>query len=289
MIKRYKTVLLVLLLSGALFTACSKPKLLSKETLADVYAELYLADQYIKINQGVNLLADSTLIYNAIFEHYGCTLEDYQYSIAHYISTDKAFPEIVDMAYKKVHKETQRLTAISGYNVGGLIVDNIFPKVEFPESIAEEELNNLKTKEFWKYTFKGDTIRPFDMVKSAEKLERVFYTNDGLYIGDPSKIVDDSDASGTFDSNPPDFDEDLIEFDMGKGEVVPPPPSKPKKPKGVNPADKRKDPSTEAKPLTKEELHERQLKLQRQREELRKKRQLKEEIEQNRKDRGYED
>lgn len=256
---------------------CSKGKILSKQTVAEIHADIYVADQYIKINQDVNSLADTTLVYNAIFEHYGCTLEDYQRSVKHYIATDKAYPEILDIAYKKIHKELERLTSLGAYNPYNFVFLDMFPNTAVPDTISLTEYNSLKGRNFWNYSLTGDTIKPFDFVASATDIPRAMFDKEGLYVGDPSKIVDDSDASEMFDDNPAHWEDDA------------PPVKKSKPKKGINPADRPRDPALEAKPISIQELRERQRKLKLQREEAQKQRELQKELEQLKKDRGYED
>lgn len=280
--KKHIFVFLALLFAVAALSGCSKGKILSKEKVAEIHAELYLADQYIKINQGVNQLADSTLVYNAIFEHYGCTLEDYQRSVGYYIAKDKAYPEILDMSYKKVHSELERLKSLAGYKKYSFIFEDLYPKGNLIDTAVIAECNNKKAKEFWKYSFTGDTIKKFDILTSAADIPRAMFDNDGMYVGDPGRIVDDSDASEIFDDNPAHWEDDAPQG--AKQEALP---AKPKK--GINPADKKRDPALEAQPMSIQELRERQRKLKLQREEAEKKRELKKELEQLKKDRGYEE
>ncbi len=259
----------------ALLFSCSKPKVLSKEKVADIYQELYLADQYVKINRDIRSLADTTLIYNAIFEHYGCTLEDYQHSITYYISSDKAWTEILDMAYKKVHKELERLKSLSAHTLNTKEI-KIYPEYEFPFTLSEKEQEWLNNRDFWKFNFLGDTIRKFEFEASLDYAKGLMFNRDGLYIGDPGRIVDDSDGSEMFDlDEPKHLEEGAIEWSDEK--------------EGTNPADKVRDQATEARPLTKEEEKQKRIEIQKKREEASRNRQLKKEIEESRKERGYDE
>ena len=71
--------------------ACTKEKILRKDQVATIMYQLFVADEYAKTYSEINLAADSILLYQHVFEKNGCTLEDYQRSIKHYLQDEKAF------------------------------------------------------------------------------------------------------------------------------------------------------------------------------------------------------
>ena len=87
------------LLAGCFITlSCSRSGILSKDKVANIMYEMFVADEYAKTYPEVNLAADSLLLFQHIFDKYGCTLEDYQKSIRHYLSDDKAYNYILKTA-----------------------------------------------------------------------------------------------------------------------------------------------------------------------------------------------
>ena len=78
--------------------ACTKEKILRKDQVATIMYQLFVADEYAKTYSEINLAADSILLYQHVFEKNGCTLEDYQRSIKHYLQDEKAYTYILDKA-----------------------------------------------------------------------------------------------------------------------------------------------------------------------------------------------
>ena len=87
----YIALVLILLAAG-----CSrKPKLISEENISKIHMEMLLADQWLKSGNN-RRQADTSLVYAPIFEKYGYTVEDYRYSVDHYLDMPEKFSKIFD-------------------------------------------------------------------------------------------------------------------------------------------------------------------------------------------------
>ena len=75
--------------------SCSKPKVISKGKLAEIYAEMLVMDQWIADNPGFRVQADTSLVYEPIFEKYGYTTEDYRASVEHYMNDPERYSRIL--------------------------------------------------------------------------------------------------------------------------------------------------------------------------------------------------
>jgi hypothetical protein len=75
--------------------SCSKPKVISKGKLAEIYAEMLVMDQWIADNPGYRLQADTSLVYEPIFEKFGYTTEDYRASVEHYMNDPERYSKIL--------------------------------------------------------------------------------------------------------------------------------------------------------------------------------------------------
>ena len=83
--KIFTTLLLAL---AALTTACNKPKVIPDKELGLIFRDAMLVNSYMSINN--QHLKDSTRIYEPIFERYGYTAEDVQYTIHNFASRKSA-------------------------------------------------------------------------------------------------------------------------------------------------------------------------------------------------------
>lgn len=79
-------------------TSCGNHGIIGKGKMAKIVSEVYLADEYAKMNSSVGEEADTVLLYNAVFKKYGCTLEQYRNSTMHYIADGKSYDKILKEA-----------------------------------------------------------------------------------------------------------------------------------------------------------------------------------------------
>ena len=88
----------VALIAVILASGCRKKGILSKNDVADIMYSMFVVDEYAKKYPNVNKAADSLLLYQHIFDKYGCSLEDYRNSIRYYIADEKAYTYILKRA-----------------------------------------------------------------------------------------------------------------------------------------------------------------------------------------------
>ena len=88
----------VALVAVIIASGCRKRGILSKNDVADIMYQMFVADEYAKKYPNVNKAADSLLLYQHIFDKYNCSLEDYRNSIRHYIVDEKAYIYILKRA-----------------------------------------------------------------------------------------------------------------------------------------------------------------------------------------------
>lgn len=90
-----------------LMGACSKRVLLSDEELAQIFHDAFLANAY---TSHTNLKLDSLRLYDPIFEKYGCTAEDVQYTIGNFSKRKSArLGDVVERAIAMLEEEGKRL------------------------------------------------------------------------------------------------------------------------------------------------------------------------------------
>lgn len=122
--------------------ACSKSGILSKNDVADIMFEMFLTDEYAKKYPNVNKAADSLLLYQHIFDKYGCSLEDYRNSIRYYIADEKAYNYILERAVQTAKDSSIRANKELGKEHPRGITANI----PYPSEGMEVPLNQWWTR-----------------------------------------------------------------------------------------------------------------------------------------------
>jgi len=84
-----------------LSAACShKVRIIPKDEMTDIFADMLMADAWITAHPSAKKQADTTLVYDPIFEKYGYDRDDYQKSVAYYLldpdDMEKMFKVIQD-------------------------------------------------------------------------------------------------------------------------------------------------------------------------------------------------
>lgn len=81
----------------SLILSCSndKEKVIPRDRLAKIYAEMFMTDQWIQDTPGVRRMADTSLVYQPILEKYGYTAADYRVTVEKYLDDPERFSRIL--------------------------------------------------------------------------------------------------------------------------------------------------------------------------------------------------
>ena len=82
----------------ALAVSCTGPRTIPRDKLGDIFHDMFLQDQQIKNDVSLKRIADTSLVYQGIFEDYGYTTDDYLHTINKYIRD----PEKLSKVFEKV-------------------------------------------------------------------------------------------------------------------------------------------------------------------------------------------
>ena len=82
------------LLGLLLFSCSGRPRIIPRATLTDIYADMFLADQWLRDNSSERQRADTSLFYDPIFARYGYTFEDYDATVRKYMEDPEKFSKI---------------------------------------------------------------------------------------------------------------------------------------------------------------------------------------------------
>ena len=73
----------------------NRTKVIPRGEMAEIYAEMLMADQWISENSRTRTQADTSLVYEPIFQRYGYDTEDYRASVAHYMKDPERYSRIL--------------------------------------------------------------------------------------------------------------------------------------------------------------------------------------------------
>lgn len=106
--------ILALLLGLACLSSCNrKDKIIPRDTMVDIYADLFIADQWIK-EQGAGFMsADTVRFYEPIFRKYGYTTLDFRNSANYYLRDSRRFARILQRASSKLGDHAKYLDRLS--------------------------------------------------------------------------------------------------------------------------------------------------------------------------------
>ena len=99
--------MLALLVCACLLPSCRHVKIMSERDMSDIYAEMFLADQWLNDNPGLKRTADTTRFYETIFRRFGYGFEDYDASVNYYLNHPEKYKKIVERAQNKL-RSTQK-------------------------------------------------------------------------------------------------------------------------------------------------------------------------------------
>lgn len=102
-----KPILVVVL--AALFVGCGEKGVIEKDTMADIVAQMYLADQFVESTPDVMGKTDSMSVYPAVIARNGHTVEEYIASVTYYLQKDDEYAGILKKAMASMEDHVAKL------------------------------------------------------------------------------------------------------------------------------------------------------------------------------------
>jgi len=96
-VKRFPAYLVVLALAvGLSLASCGKKeRVIPREKMAEIYAEMYVLDQWLDENRSLRREADTSLVYAPVLDKYGYTYDDYLNSVDVYMKDPTRYSRIL--------------------------------------------------------------------------------------------------------------------------------------------------------------------------------------------------
>ena len=90
-----------------LLPSCRRGRIIRPAVMSDIYAEMFLADQWINDHPEARRTADTTRFYEAVFEKHGYSLKDYDASVNYYLRNPEKYSKILERSVNKL-RSTQK-------------------------------------------------------------------------------------------------------------------------------------------------------------------------------------
>lgn len=112
--RKFTSIIYFTLLILSLFPlqGCSESEVIGQKTMAKIISQFFLADQYINSNPEMMAQSDSMLVYPAIVEKFGYTMEDYNNSVEYYLQDGDEYSRIHDAAQQILEKRVEEIDFI---------------------------------------------------------------------------------------------------------------------------------------------------------------------------------
>lgn len=141
---------LLLLLSG-----CGRRgRVIPAGKLAEIYVDMFLADQWVSDNYSTRRVADTCDFYGPIFKAHGYTFKDYDRSVNHYLQNPEGYShlleksvDILEKRIKSLKDEQERREKVA--ELERYLRENLLPRLDFekddsllwrPDTLAVDSL-----------------------------------------------------------------------------------------------------------------------------------------------------
>lgn len=89
--------------------ACRGPRVIPRDTLTDIYCDLFLTDQRVREDATLRSQADSMLVYEPVFNKYGYNTDDYLYTVKTNLKDPERFAKVMREVVERLRDEGEAL------------------------------------------------------------------------------------------------------------------------------------------------------------------------------------
>lgn len=189
--------LTVLLLGFIMLVSCNRkgPHMIPRDTMAELYSELFLLDQWIQSTPGERLVADTSLVYEPILKKYGYTKEDYMHTVDHYLDDPERYSEVLDKTIEIYDKRLKTLNEQREHDQEAEKERKRIAAIKRDTRIDISHFNVMNYSGDRRYFFKDTLMVSWDSISKFHRFSVAHYV-DTVKVVDTLVISDSLQMSG---------------------------------------------------------------------------------------------
>lgn len=213
-----------LALVPALASCGKKERVIPREEMAEIYAEMYVLDQWLDDNRQFKREADTTLVYAPVLDKYGYTYDDYLNSVSVYMKDPTRYSRILrrtseilggrlaelkaeKKAREEALKESRRLDSLR--NIVRIDIDSLM-KAMSRTNPSDSLVARLDSLGFVEFLFVQTSDTTFDGPAMVIRIDSAASSADSLaLVGDSLAVVKDNLKTGSVGAERPELTPEL--------------------------------------------------------------------------------
>lgn len=165
--KRFLQIFLIIFVLAASVACEHKPKVLKPKKMSEIYADLFIADSWLRDNQDKRRKADTTLFLDPIFEDHKVDYKDFYVSIEYYTAHPEEYSDILTGAIDIMRERYEIISALSEqYNLAEEVRKKL-PKYHIV-NFGADSMKALGDRAFWH----PDSLSVVDSIPQHDTLVR---------------------------------------------------------------------------------------------------------------------
>ena len=178
-----------------------KEKVIPRAKLAEIYAEMFITDQWLGANPSLRRSADTSLVYAPILEKYGYTSADYRKSVDKYMDDPERFSRILrtsaEILEKKLEDLQKRKQEIDHIKALELLLHQLKYEADFrPEEFFPYLFDEPYVHYYDSLDVKPDSVLQIYRLNNIDRADTLFdgvriIVKDTLALKDSAEIMEE--------------------------------------------------------------------------------------------------
>lgn len=165
--KRFLQIFLIIFVLAVSVACEHKPKVLKPKKMSEIYADLFIADSWLRDNQDKRRKADTTLFLDPIFEDHKVDYKDFYVSIEYYTAHPDEYSDILTGAIDIMQERYEVISVLSEqYNLAEEVRKKL-PKYHII-NFGADSMKALGDRAFWH----PDSLSVVDSIPQLDTLAR---------------------------------------------------------------------------------------------------------------------
>lgn len=162
--------IVVLAVVLAALCACGhRVRRIPENKLVRIYHDMFLSDQWVRDHPDARTAADTTLLFDPIFERYGYTFEDYDHTVHYYLDHIEQYVKLLNQVERQLRKEGESLQLEADRLAAREVELNKYRRAFRKKDFSTDSLRWAGIKPLWPV---ADTLPAQDTLFQTDSLAR---------------------------------------------------------------------------------------------------------------------